>query len=371
MGGRSEARRSLRSHLANYAAALAIVTLCTLVSVAGAAALQTTAFVLVFPAGVLVCAARFGRGPAAFAAVAGILAFDFVFVPPALAFAVPGRRDGLILVGMVAVATLVSVLVERLRRQALLARRQTEAERVRNALLSSLSHDLRTPLTVLVGASAALCEDRLDAVKRREFSRMVADESQRLNRLVGNLLELTRLESGRARVKQTAQAIDEVIGAALCHLERQLEGRTVQTRLHDGVPLVFVDPVLLELVVVNLIENVLRHAGPASPIEIAARLEEDVVLIQVADRGPGVPPGDEEKVFEKFYRSSGAKPGDGGTGLGLTICRAIVAAHDGRMWLSNRTDGGAIVSFTLPVGSEARALESPPSERALEEALRS
>jgi|CZKU01.1.fsa_nt_gi two-component system sensor histidine kinase KdpD len=354
-----------------YLAALAIVALCTLPSVAGAEILPATAFVLVFPVGVLVAAARFGIGPAALAAVAGVLAFDFVFVPPRLAFAIPGAKDGLTLAVMVAVATLVSVLAEQLRRQAQAAHRQTEVERVRNALLCALSHDLRTPLTVLVGASSALCEERLDPRQRREFSRMVADESRRLSRLVGNLLELTRLESGRAHVKQTAQAVDEVIGAALCRLEGQLEGRSVRTHVEDDVPLVFFDPVLLEQVVINLIENAIRHAGPASPIEIAARLEGDAILVEVADRGPGVPPEHEEKVFEKFYRAPGASQGDGGIGLGLTICRAIIAAHDGLIWFTNRPGGGAIVRFTLPVCSSARALESPRSERALVEALRS
>jgi two-component system sensor histidine kinase KdpD len=354
-----------------YAAALAIMTLCTILSVAGAELVQTTAFVTIFPIGVLVCAARFGLGPAIVAAVAGVLAFDFVFIPPALAFAIPGPKDGLVLVCMVAVATLVAVLVEQLRRQTLMARRQTEVERVRNALLSALSHDLRTPLTVLVGASAALCEEHLDWSERRVFSRMVADESRRLSRLVGNLFELTRLEAGRAHVKQTAQAIDEVIGAALCHLDRQLEGRTVRTHLDDRVPLAFFDPILIEQVVVNLLENAIRHGGSTSPIDISATLDGDVILVAVADRGPGVPAGDEEKVFEKFYRAAGARQGDGGIGLGLTICRAIVAAHEGQIWLVNRRDGGAVVSFTLPVCSAARALETPPSERALEEAMRS
>ncbi len=353
-----------------YLTALAIVALCTLLSAAGAEILQTTAFVLVFPVGVL-AAARYGVGPAALAAGVEILVFDFIFVPPAMAFAIPGPKDSLTLVIMVAVATLVSLLAEQLRQQALAARRQTEVERVRNALLSALSHDLRTPLAVLVGASSALCEERLDPGQRREFSRMVAEESRRLNRLVGNLLELIRLESGRAHVRQTAQAIDEVIGSALCRLERPLEGRSVGTRIDEDVPLVFFDPVLLEQVVINLIENAIRHAGPASPIEIWVSLDGDTIVVQVADRGPGVPPGHEEKVFEKFYRAPGASVRDGGMGLGLTICRAIVAAHDGRIWFANRPDGGAIVCFTLPVCSAARALASPPSEHALEEALQS
>jgi K+-sensing histidine kinase KdpD len=353
-----------------YAGGLTIAAICAVLSILGADFLHSTAFVLVFPLGVLVATVRCGIGPAVVTAVTGVLVFDFIFVPPALTFNVPGLRDGLTLAVMVAVAALASVLAEQLRRQATVARRQAEIEQLRNALLSALSHDLRTPLTVLVGASTALCEQQLDPAQRLEFTQMVADEARRLNRLVGNLLELTRLESGKANVTPTAQAIDEVIGAALCRLERLLEGRVVETHMADGVPLAFFDPVLLEQVVINLVENAVRHAGPTSPIEISAWSAGETIVVEVADRGPGVPPGDEERVFEKLYRVPGAPQGDGGIGLGLTICRAIVAAHDGKVWLKNRPGGGAAVSFTLPVSSAARAL-SLPSENVMTEALRS
>jgi K+-sensing histidine kinase KdpD len=354
----------------SYGAGLVIAAACAVLSILGARILHSTAFVLVFPLGVLVATVRFGIGPAIFTAVVGVLVFDFVFVPPALAFAVPGLKDGLTLAVMVIVAALASFLAEQLRRQVSTVRRQAEVEHVRNALLSALSHDLRAPLTVLVGASTALCEQQLDPGQRLEFTRMMAEEARRLNRLVGNLLELTRLELGNAHITDAAQAIDEVIGAALWRLERSLEGHAVTTHVSEGVPLAFFDPVLLEQVVINLVENAVRYAGSASPIEISARCDGDAILVEVADRGPGVPRGDEERVFEKFYRAPGATQGDGGIGLGLTICRAIVAAHDGKIWLENRRGGGVVVSFTLPISSAARAL-SLPSERMMTEALRS
>ncbi|HEX4447263.1 MAG TPA: ATP-binding protein [Polyangiaceae bacterium] len=363
-------RWAARFHWRANAGGLAIAALCAGLSIIGAEILHSTAFVLVFPLGVLIATVRFGVGPAILTAVCGVLVFDFVFVPPAFAFAVPGLKDGVTLGVMVVVAGLAGVLAEQLRRQAHTARRQAEVEHVRNALLSALSHDLRTPLTVLVGASTALCEQQLDPLQREEFNHMVADEARRLNRLVGNLLELTRLEAGNAKVTHTAQAIDEVIGSAMCRLERLLEGRAVETHMAEGVPLAFFDPVLLEQVVINLVENAVRYAGPASPIGVSARFEDETIVVEVADRGPGVPPGDEERVFEKFYRAPGAGHGDGGIGLGLTICRAIVGAHDGRIWLRNRPGGGVAVSFSLPVSSAARAL-APPSERTMTEALRS
>lgn len=362
-------RRLLRLPVQGYAAALAIVAGCVLLSILGEEILQTTAFVLVFPLGVLLATVRFGIGPAVLTAVAGVVVFDFMILPPALVFVVPGLKDGVTLAVMVAVAALASVLAEQLRRQVANARRQTEVERLRNALLSALSHDLRTPLMVLVGASTALCEEHLNPAERVEFTRMVAVEARRLNRLVGSLLELTRLESGRAHAAQTAQAIDEVIGSALCRLEQALEGRDVRTDVAEGIPLAFFDPVLLEQVVINLVENAVRYAGPTSPIEVAVRSEGEAIFVEVADRGPGVPAGDEERVFDKFYRASGAAQGDGGIGLGLTICRAIVTAHDGKIWFANRPGGGAVLTFTLPVSSAARALQ--PSESFMTEALRS
>jgi len=331
-------------------AGAAVLAISTLLSVAGAPLLPTAAFAMLFPVGVLVVTARFGVVPAVFTAVGGVLVFDFVIVPPPMSFVWLGPKDGLTLGAMLALAAVAGVLAEHLRRQLGSARRQTELERLRNAILSSLSHDLRTPLTSLVGASVALCEDELEPRERHEFSRLVASEALRLSRLVNSLLELTRMEPGGTHT-QEAQAIDEVIGTALSRLEAQLVGRCVRTEVPQEVPLAAFDPVLIEQVVVNLVENVVRHAGAASPVEIAAHFPGDAIVIEVADRGPGVLPGDEERVFEKLYRG---KSHDGaGTGLGLTICRAIVKAHDGKIWLENRVGGGVVVTFTLPVGGAA------------------
>jgi two-component system, OmpR family, sensor histidine kinase KdpD len=334
-----------------------VLALCTFLSVAGAPILHAAAFIMVFPLAVLVVTVRFGVGPAVLTAVGGVLAFDFVFVPPAMAFALPDLKDGLTLAVMVVVAAVASVLAERLRRQVQEARRQAEIESLRNALLSALSHDLRTPLTALVGAGTALNDDRLDPHERREFSRLVADEATRLNRLVANLLELTRLESGRVSAKLTPQSIDEMIGSALCRLEQRLCGHPLRTDVPEAIPLASFDPVLIEQVIINLLENVIHHTPSGSPIDICVRSDGREILLEVADRGPGVSAGDEERVFDKLYR--GAAKGDGGVGLGLTICRAIMTAHDGRIWLENRLGGGAVVRLTLPI-QRGQALHPSP-----------
>jgi K+-sensing histidine kinase KdpD len=340
--------------LRGYVSAVAFLALCTVLSLA-----HGTAFVIALPVAVLAVTARFGIGPGAFTAACGVLVFDFVFVPPAFEFDVPGFKDALTAVVMLAVAGVAAVLAEQLRRQAQRARRQAEVERLRNALLSALSHDLRTPLTALVGAGNALAEDRLDPQERRDFARMVAEEAARLSHLVGNLLELTRLESGGLVAKQSPQAIDEVIGTVLVRLERPLQGRKVTTDVPEDVPLVPFDPILIHQVLRNLLENVLRHTPPGTPVDIRVRADEEKIEVTVADRGPGVPPGHEERVFEKLYRAPGAK-GDGGVGLGLTICRAILTAHDGRIWLENREGGGALVRLTLPARRAARSRGRAP-----------
>jgi two-component system sensor histidine kinase KdpD len=194
------------------------------------------------------------------------------------------------------------------------------------------------------------------------------EEATRLSRLVGNLLELTRLESGRVDVHLTPQSIDEVIGAALCRLDRALQGRNIRTDVPEDIPLTAFDPVLMEQVFTNLLENVIRHTPVGSPVEIAANAESDHILVVVADQGPGVPFGDEERVFEKLYKAAGA--GDGGVGLGLTICRAIMSAHDGRIWIRNREGGGAAVYVSIPLRGTLRTLPPPSFGLVAENELR-
>jgi two-component system sensor histidine kinase KdpD len=337
--------------LRGYVAGLVVVGIGLLVSVVGVSIVPTAAFGIVFPLGVLIVTARYGIGPAVLTAVGGVLVFDYVFVPPFLAFALPDLKNGVTLGVMVAVAAVASVLAEQLRRHAERSDHQAKVERIRNALLSALSHDLRTPLTVLVGASSALCDHELEPRQQHELAQMIAEEARRLNRLVANLLELTRLEAGGVRVKQVPQAIDDVIGSALRRADPLLRGWQVSTHVPEEIPFAAFDPVLIEQVLINLIENAVSHAANGLGLEIAARRSGSEIVVEVLDRGSGVPRGEEEKVFEKLYR---ARKDRGGAGLGLTICRAIVTAHGGRIWLENRPGGGgAIVRFTLPVDASA------------------
>jgi two-component system, OmpR family, sensor histidine kinase KdpD len=222
-----------------------------------------------------------------------------------------------------------------------------ERERLRNALLSSVSHDLRTPLATITGAASSLLDEpRMSEATQRELTTAIFEEADRLNRLVGNLLDMTRLESGAIRVRRDWQSIEEIVGAGVPRPAKRSGGRHVEKRLAPGVPLVSIDGILIEQVLVNLLENAAKHTPADAVIEVAARVDGAEVTIAVADRGPGLPEGTEARVFEKFYRTeSGAR----GVGLGLTICRGIVAAHGGRIWAENRAGGGAVFRFALPI----------------------
>jgi two-component system sensor histidine kinase KdpD len=262
-----------------------------------------------------------------------------------------------------AFAAQMGVAVERtqLSEQAQTARLDAEREQLRSALLSSVSHDLRTPLGVIEGASSALldAEVSLDTPTRRDLAQTIHEEAERLNRRVRNLLDMTRLEAGAVRLDYEWQSLEEVVGAALARVESRLGGRKVTVSLPRALPLVLCDGILIEQVLVNLLENAIKYSPPDSPIEVSGRDAASEVVLAVADHGAGIAPGEEDRIFEKFYRSERNRS-TGGVGLGLAICRAIVSAHGGRIWAENGDGGGAAFRFSLPRGGESASL--PPRE---------
>ena len=233
-----------------------------------------------------------------------------------------------------------------------------QTEQMRSSLLSAMSHDLRTPLASITGAASTLRSqgDRLPAETRQELLESISDEAVRLSRLVGNLLDMTRFESGGVELRRDLHPLEEIVGTALQRLEPQLEGRVVSTDLaenrpHEDLPImVFVDDVLLGQVLWNLIENAVKYTPPGSPLEIAAFEDHAAVIIELRDRGPGVPPGEEERIFEKFYR--GKSENVRGAGLGLPICRAIIEAHRGTIRAVAREGGGTTFRISLPSESK-------------------
>ena len=240
---------------------------------------------------------------------------------------------------------------------------EAEAERLRTALLSSLSHDMRTPLGAITGAASSLLEDTgaLSEAARRDLIKAILEESTRMNRLIGNLLDMIRVESGALQVQKDWQPLEEVVGVALIRLESRLGEHPVTVRLPPDLPLVLMDGLLIEQVFVNLLENAVKYTPAGTPIEISAAAAEGAVVVDVADRGPGLGDGEEARVFDKFYRVTGATA-VAGVGLGLTICRGIVTAHGGRIWAENRPGGGAVFRFTLPLTGEPAGVPAEPTE---------
>jgi K+-sensing histidine kinase KdpD len=343
-----------RARLTTYAATVGLVALVTSVGVLARGYLGPPDMVLLYLLAVVIAAARFGRGPSLVAATLSVLAFDFFFVPPTFTFLVHEKRYVLTFAIMLAVGLLTSGL----------SIRATTEER-RSSLLSALSHDLRTPLAAITGAATTLRDESaaIDSAQQREMLETICEEADRLERLVRNLLDMTRLESGALVVKRQWMPLEEIVGSALTRLESQLQGRPVRTDLPDDLPLVSADAVLLEQVFVNLLENAAKYTPEGSPIEIVAHGRangrEGAITIEVSDRGPGIPPGNESRLFEKFFR--GPQAGSTSAGLGLAICRGVVGAHGGTIVAANRPGGGAVFRMTLPIVGTPPPAPSEPS----------
>ncbi len=223
-------------------------------------------------------------------------------------------------------------------------------EKLQTALLNTISHDLRTPLATITGVLSALNDEDtgLDQETRRSLTETAAQEAERLNRLVGNLLDMTRLEAGAFKLVREPCEVEDVIGAALEQLSGAIKDRQVQASVPADLPLIPMDFVLIQQVLVNLLDNAVKYSPPDAPIEINAREVDQEVEIAVADRGVGIPSDDLAHVFDKFFRVHHPDRASG-SGLGLAICKGIVEIHGGRIWAENRPGGGTIVTFRLPL----------------------
>jgi two-component system sensor histidine kinase KdpD len=349
-----------------YAATLLPVGAASLVSWIGRSFFDQADIAMLHLLAVLVVAIRSSRGPAIFAAFLSDAAFDFLVVPPHLTFHIQDVRYAVTLAVMLAVGLTVSTLAVRVRRQAEIARERerraaalhvaAETERTRSAFLAAVSHDLRTPLASITGSAGALLEpaSSLGEEERRELALTIRDESERLGRMVRDLLEMTRLDAGGVEPRRDWYPVDELVASALGRLDFLLADRDVRLDLAPDLPLVPVDGTLFEQLLVNLLENAARHTPRASPIEIRAVIEGDSLVLEVADRGPGLPAGEERRIFDRFHRSHAA---GGGFGLGLTVCEAITRVHGGTIEAANRDGGGAVFRVRLPLVGTPPALE--------------
>lgn len=254
---------------------------------------------------------------------------------------------------MEAWAALAAIAIERVRltekaREATLV---LESDRLRTALLNSISHELRTPLASIMGSASTLLEsDSLySADERHELLENITDGSKRMNLILSNLLDTARIESGMMKLKYDWCDIEDVIGTALQHLSEQVENRRLEINIRNGTPLLQGDCVLLGQVILNLIDNALKYSPADSSIEIQASATNEGLTVSVADHGIGIPATDMTKVFDKFYRVQHSESSIPGTGLGLSICKSIVEAHGGKIWAENRSEGGTVFSFSIPL----------------------
>jgi two-component system sensor histidine kinase KdpD len=231
-----------------------------------------------------------------------------------------------------------------------------QAESLRNSLLSSISHDLRTPLATIVCAASTLETDmeNLSSEQRENLARAISEEAQRMSELTSKILEMARLEAGEVVLNRQWYAPEEIIGCALARLDKKLKNRPVNVHIADNLVLIYVDVVLLQQVLMNLLENAVKYSLPDSPIDITVENFTSSLSIAVADRGVGIPENLQEKIFDKFFRIQ-KESAQSGVGLGLSICRAIVEAHGGKIQATQRSGGGTVFQLHLPL------LKCPPT----------
>lgn len=330
-----------------YAWALAATAACTALGAALGARVEPVNVAMLYLLPVVAIALRFTRGAAVAASVLGVAAFDFFFVPPRFTFAVADVQYLITFAIMLVVALVISTLVAIVR--------QAETEYVRSTLLASISHDLRTPLAVIAGAASSLAErgERMEPQERAALARGIYGHAQEMAELMSNVLQMTSLEHGRVEPRRDWVALAEVVGSALERTRERLGDRPVEILLPQDLPLLRADPLLLEQVLGNLLENAAKHTPAGTRIRIRAQPRDTELLVSVEDEGPGLPPGAAEFLFAKFER--GEHEGVvSGVGLGLAICRAIVRLHGGRIWGERLAAGGSAFRLTLP-------MQAPPS----------
>jgi K+-sensing histidine kinase KdpD len=255
---------------------------------------------------------------------------------------------------MEAAAKQAAMALERARMDSNVRRAQIEAEtnQLRAALFSSVTHDLKTPLAIIkAGATSLLSSDVvLDKEQERELQTTILEETDRLNRLIGNIMDLARIRAGALAPAREAVDLEEIVHAVAARMRPMLGGIQVRTNIRPEVPEVYADPVQVDQVLTNLLENAVRHSPAGAEVLVSAARYRETAQVRIADQGSGIPPQDREQVFEAFYRRD---PASSGSGLGLAIARAMVMANGGRIWIEGAPGGGAAVLFELPTVEEA------------------
>jgi two-component system sensor histidine kinase KdpD len=316
----------------------------------------------IFLIGVLAIGSLASLGPVLFAAILSVFIWNYLFIPPKFTFAIAQGEDLFLCLTYFIAAIVTGVLTSQIRRNQEIARQADilrESEKLHQTLLNSISHELRTPLTAIMGAATALSDERAPTTKefKQSLSFELGHATDRLNRVIENLLDMSRLSSGVLRLKKQWQDINDLVGVTLQRLGRNLNRHSIKIEIAPDVPLVEIDFQLFEHVLSNIILNATQYSPVNSTITIAVRVKNSNVLISIGDEGPGIPHAHLFQVFEKFYRIPGTPTG--GTGLGLSIAKSIVELHQGELRAENRPEGGAQFIIKLPMGIPPEA----PKER--------
>jgi two-component system sensor histidine kinase KdpD len=308
---------------------------------------------LIFLLGVLLAGMVLSRGPVLLVAALSALSWNFLFIPPLFTLHIAKIEDALTFATYFIIAITIGSLTAQLKaREHLAAQVQVaqESERLRKTLLDCVSHELKTPLAAIAAASqelSRLTANTQDSQLLKELAGEICDGSHRLNRVVNNLLDMNRLESGVIRPKREWCDVRELLQSAADTEHELISGREIRLDVPEEIPLALVDHALIEQAVAKLLANAGNHTAPNLPIEIDADYTNENLLISVSDRGPGIPAEAAERLFEKFYRGDDRKTG--GLGLGLSIARGLIEAHGGRLTVENRDGGGARFIIRLPV----------------------
>jgi len=337
--------RPVASRLRAHAIAAAAVAAVTLAGLALAPSLAPSDMPLLYLLAILIGALG-GRGPGLTAAALSVAAFDFFFVPPRFTLAVSDLHAWITFAVMFAVGIAIGDLVARLRTQEAATHAvemRAQAEVLRNALLSSVSHDLRTPLAAITGMATSLRDAGVVPEGHRDELDTIIEEAQRLSRILTNLLAVTKVESG-AEPRREWVPLEEIVGVALARLEPELGTREVTIDVAPDV-LAHVDPILVEQLLVNLLDNAVKHTAAETPLAIHAHREARRAVLEVADRGGGLPPGPSDRLFDRFERGPTRAAG---MGLGLAVCRGVAVAHGGGIEALPREGGGAVLRAWFP-----------------------
>ncbi|MEA4898009.1 DUF4118 domain-containing protein [Bacillota bacterium Meth-B3] len=289
-----------------------------------------------------------------FASVLSVFAVNYVFTYPYWAFNFTISGYPVTFISMLVVSVLTSAMTTQIKQQEKV-RRAAERERIRGDLLRAISHDLRTPLTSIVGASSAILEndEQIDAARRREMMGEIVEDAQWLIRMVENLLSITRIDGAVRRIRKLPEPVEEVVGEAVYKFNKHYPRSEVNVRVPDELLMVPMDALLIEQVLINLLENAVRHGRTTRNVSLCVRRTGDEALFEVADDGQGIPKELLGNLFEGGYAAGDrATDASRGMGIGLSVCMSIIVAHGGRMDAENRPEGGALFWFALPLMEE-------------------